>query len=65
MASISAIFASFFMLFMDTIFSNYLLSIGVSEHYIGYIFALNFTVYAISAPLVGKLCEKTHKLYLT
>ena len=54
-----------FMLFMDTIYSNYLISIGVSEKNIGYFFALACFVYSICAPLVGILCKYISKPYLT
>jgi MFS family permease len=65
MASVSSIFAMIFMLFIDTIFSNYLLSIHVNENYIGYIYAAPCGIYAVMAPLVGKLCEYVDKIYLT
>lgn len=65
MASVSSIFAMIFMLFMDTIFSNYLLSIHVSEDYIGYIFAIPCGIYSVCSPLVGKLCQYVDKIYLT
>lgn len=65
MASISSIFAMIFMLFMDTILSNYLLKIGVGEDYIGYVFALPCFIYSVSAPIVGYLCKFVPKLYLT
>jgi MFS family permease len=65
MASISSIFAMIFMLFTDTIFSNYAISIGVSDQYIGYIFAMPCLVYTICAPMVGILCKYIRKMYLT
>ena len=65
MASISSIFAMIFMLFSDTIYSNYLISVGVSENYIGYFFALMCAVYAIFSPIVGVLCKYIPKIVLT
>ncbi len=65
MASFSAMLAMIFMLFYDTIYSNYLLSLDVSEDYIGYFFALGCGVYSFSAPLVGYLSKFIAKVYLT
>lgn len=65
MASVSSIFAMIFMLFTDTIFTNYALSVGVSEDYIGFVFAMPCLVYTISAPLVGLLCKRIRRMYLT
>lgn len=65
MAAISAIFAMIFMLFLDPIFSNYAISIGISEKYIGYIFAMPCLVYSIMAPVVGCLCKFVPKIYMT
>lgn len=65
MAAMSAIFAMIFMLFMDTIFSNYLLSIGVGEDYLGYIFAIPSLLYVIFAPIAGYYSNKIPKIYMT
>ena len=65
MASFSAMLAMVFMLFYDTIYSNYLLSIDVPEDYIGYFFALGCGVYSLSAPLVGIIAKFIPKVYLT
>ncbi len=65
MSSFSAMLAMIFMLFYDTIYSNYLLSIGVSDDYLGYFFALGSFVYAFSAPLVGYLSKFIANVYLT
>lgn len=65
MASVSSIFAMIFMLFMDPIYSNYLLSAGVSDKYIGYFFGLWCGVYALCTPIVGWLCKYVPKLVLT
>ena len=64
-SAVSSIFAMVFMLFMDTIYSNYLISFGVSEKNIGYFFALSCLVYSIFSPLVGMLCNYIAKPYLT
>jgi Na+/melibiose symporter-like transporter len=65
MASISSIFAMIFMIFYDTIYSNYLLSAGIPKEYIGYFFALGCAVYSIFSPIVGYICKFVPKLYLT
>ena len=64
-ASITSIFAMIAMLFMDTIYANYLISVGVPETNIGYFFALCCLVYSICAPFVGWLCKYIPKIYLT
>jgi hypothetical protein len=53
------------MLFKDTVYSNYLLSIPISDNYIGYFFAVGCGSYSICAPLVGFICQKVEKVYLT
>ncbi len=65
MASVSSIIAMVIMLFMDTIYSNYLLSVGVGEDYIGYFFALACFVYSVCSPLVGYLCKWIPKIFMT
>jgi MFS transporter, ACDE family, multidrug resistance protein len=65
MASFSAMLAMIFMLFYDTIYSNYLISIHISEDYLGYFFALACAVYSFSAPLVGYISKFVPKVYLT
>ncbi len=65
MASISSMLAMVFMLFYIAIYSNYLLSVDVSDDYIGYFFALGCGVYSLSAPCVGYLCKFIPKVYLT
>jgi hypothetical protein len=65
MSSISAMLAMLFMLYYIAIYSNYLLSVNVSDDYIGYFFALGCGVYSISAPMVGYLCKFIAKVYLT
>lgn len=65
MASVSSIFAMIFMLFMNTSYSNYLLSVGVDKDYVGYIFALGCFVYSVCSPIVGLLCKCIPKIYMT
>lgn len=65
MASVSSIFAMIFMLFSDPIYSNYLLSAGVSDKYIGYFFGLWCGAYALCTPIVGWLCKYIPKVVLT
>jgi MFS family permease len=64
-SAVSSMFAMIFMLFMDTIYSNYLILVGVPETSVGYFFALACLVYSIFAPLVGILCNYIAKPYLT
>jgi MFS family permease len=65
LAWISLTLSCVIMIFYETILANYLLSLGISDHYIGYIFGLLFVMYSICVPIVGKLCEKVTKVYLT
>ena len=65
MACISSIFAMIFMLFYDTILSDHLIYLGVSESVIGYVFALGCLVYAIFCPIVGHLANHVPKIFLT
>jgi MFS family permease len=64
-ASVASIFAMIFMLFYDVIYSNHLLSVGVSKEHIGYYFALSCLVYSVFSPFVGYLCKFIAKPYLT
>ncbi len=64
-ALISSIFAMNVMLFYNTIYSDQLISMGVSQDYIGYIFALGCLVYSIFCPIVGYLSKYMPKIYLT
>lgn len=56
-SAVSSIFAMVIMLFMDTIYSNYLIDFGISDKNIGYFFALPCLIYSIFAPIVGWLCN--------
>ena len=64
-ACTAAIFAMVFTFFIEPIYSNYLISIGFSENYIGYAFASCCFFYTIMAPIVGKLCKIVPKILLT
>ena len=65
MACISSIFAMIFMNFFDTIYANYLLSVGIPKEYVSYFFFLGCAIYAIFSPIVGYLCKFIAKPYLT
>lgn len=67
LACISGILAMIFMLFYDTIFTDRLLEIGVSENYIGYIFSICTLTFSISCPIAGYLCNRYPwlKIYMT
>lgn len=55
-----------FMLFMDTILSNYLIDdMEVDEAYVGYFFALPCLIYSISCPLVGYMTKFFPRPFLT
>ena len=65
MCAVSSIFAMIFMLFMDTILSNYLIDeMKVDENYVGYFFALPCLIYTISCPIVGYATKFVPRLYL-
>ena len=65
LATVSCILATVFLLYTEPIISDHLIEIGVSEHYIGYIFASACLAYAIAAPIVGYLTTKFSKESLT
>lgn len=64
-ASFSCILATIFLLFNEPIISDHLIEIGISENYIGPIFAASCLSYAIAAPLVGYLVTRFSKEALT
>jgi len=72
---ISSIMAMILMIFNDTIYSNNLLDIGVSEDYIGnltYLFILEIgyffmgesLVYTLACPFIGYICKFVPKIYI-
>lgn len=65
MASMSAIFAMIFMLFTDTILSNYLLSVDVPEKYVGFVFSIPLLFYIVMAPVAGWVCKFMPKIFMT
>ena len=66
MACVSAILAMNFMLFYDTILSDHMLDMEVSDKYIGFIFALGCFAYTIFCPFVGLILHKgMPKVFLT
>jgi MFS family permease len=66
LCAVSSIFAMIFMLFMDTILSNYLIfDMHVDEAYVGYFFALPCLIYSISCPLVGYMTKFFPRPFLT
>ncbi len=55
MPIISCILGTIFLLFNEPIISDHLIEVGLSQDYIGFIFAASCLAYAIAAPLVGYL----------
>lgn len=55
MPLVSCILGTVFLLFSEPIISDHLIELGLSEDYIGFIFAGSCLSYAISAPIVGYL----------
>lgn len=64
-ALISSAIAMILMFFFDSILSDHLLDIGVSDSDIGYFFGLICFFYVISAPAVLWLCKKMKRRYVT
>jgi MFS family permease len=65
-AIVSAMFAMIFMLFYEPIFVPYIHSqFGYSEGTIGYFLAIGCFTYAFGSPLVGLLCSKVQRKYIT
>lgn len=75
-AIVSSVFAMIFMLFYEPVLTTYLSSeYHLSDKYfgmkffpdniIGYVLALGCFAYAISSPLVGMLCSKVPRRYIT
>ena len=67
--------AMILMIFYETIYSNNLLDIGMSEDYIGklidlfilaigYFFMSGSLVYFVSCPLIGYMCKFMPKIYI-
>jgi hypothetical protein len=65
MPLVSCILGTVFLLFSEPIISDHLIELGLSEDYIGFIFAGSCLSYAISAPIVGYLTNIFSKESLT
>jgi predicted MFS family arabinose efflux permease len=64
-AVISSTVAMIFMFFFDSILSDHLLDIGISDIDIGYFFALICFAYFISALFVNWLSKKMKRRFIT
>lgn len=66
-AIISSMFAMIFMLFYEPVFTNYLAVTQkwVDKDNVGYCLAIGCFTYAFASPLVGVLCSKIKRRYIT
>jgi len=65
-AIISSMFAMIFMLFYEPVFTEYLVDRDwVKEENVGYCLAIGCFTYATASPLVGVLCSKIQRRYIT
>jgi MFS family permease len=65
-AVVSAMFAMIFMLFYEPIFAPYVnAAYGVKETSVGFCLAIGCFTYAFGSPLVGVLCTKVERKYIT
>lgn len=65
-AIISSMFAMIFMLFYEPVLTTYLQDqYQMSDKYFGYVLAIGCFTYAFSSPLVGMLCSKIKRRYVT
>lgn len=65
-AIVSSMFAMIFMLFYEPVLSKYLVEeYDVSENVVGYYFSIGCFTYAFASPLVGFLCAKIARRYVT
>jgi MFS family permease len=64
-AIISAMFAMIFMLFYEPVFTPYVAPQWMDEDYVGYTLAIGCFTYAFGSPLVGVLCGKIQRRYVT
>ena len=73
--SFSSVMAMILMIFYETIYSNQLILIGISEDYvgkillnansmIGYFFMAGSFAYMVGCPLIGYLCNFIPKVYI-
>jgi MFS family permease len=65
-AIVSAMFAMIFMLFYEPVFTPYIVAQGwIAEEKVGYTLAIGCFTYAVGSPLVGLLCSKMQRKYIT
>jgi MFS family permease len=65
-AIISAMFAMIFMLFYEPVFTPYIVANRwMEEDNVGYCLAIGCFTYAFASPLVGVLCGKVQRRYVT
>lgn len=65
-AIVSSMFAMVFMLFYEPVLSKYLVDdYDVSENVVGYLFSIGCFTYAFASPIVGILCSKIPRRYVT
>ncbi len=65
-AVVAAMFAMIFMLFYEPIFAPYVKeAFDFPENKIGYLLAIACFTYALGSPLVGILCSKVQRKYIT
>jgi MFS family permease len=65
-AIVSAMFAMIFMLFYEPVFTPYIVAQGwIEEKQVGYTLAIGCFTYAVGSPLVGVLCGKIQRKYIT
>ncbi len=65
-AIVSAMFAMIFMLFYEPVFTPYIVSQGwILPANVGYTLAIGCFTYAVGSPLVGMLCAKVQRKYIT
>lgn len=65
-AIVSAMFAMIFMLFYEPVFTPYIVAQDwIPEEQVGYTLAIGCFTYAVGSPLVGLLCSKMQRKYIT
>lgn len=65
-AIVSAMFAMIFMLFYEPVFTPYIVNQGwIEKEKVGYTLAIGCFTYAVGSPLVGVLCGKIQRKYIT
>lgn len=65
-AIVAAMFAMIFMLFYEPLFTPYIVAQGwIEEKYVGFTLAIGCFTYAFASPMVGVLCSKIQRKYIT